>query len=189
MLADQAAKAALGRLGSKDNIVSTLYILKQIKGIRKAINLDANILKGKRSLTIRYLQLKSIHTCVGKHLKRIKAIEDKSCPQYLARVETAEHALLSCKAQRKERNKLFRSVIKKLDLDLESRNRPTQISLKQLFLRDMSSNLLQFLEDESVEQRGEREKSRRLDLWDLQLLDLGGREESSIEEEDLALFY
>lgn len=184
VLADQAAKAVLGRSGSKDNVVSTLYVLKQIKGTKKDIALDPNILKGKRSLTTRYLQLKSAHACVGKHLKRIKAIEDESCPWCPAQVETVEHALLSCKAWRKGRNKLLKSVAKKLDLDLESRNRPTQVSLDQLFLRDVSPNLLQFLEDESIGQRGEREKSRRLDLWDLQLLDPGGREESGVEEED-----
>jgi len=68
---------------------------------------------------------------------------------------------------RKGRNKLVREVARKLDLDLESRDRPTQLSLQQLFLRDVSSNLLQFLEDEAVGQRGEREKARMLDMWDI----------------------
>jgi ribonuclease HI len=129
VLADQAAKAALGKTGSKDNSVSILYAQGQIKGKRKEATLDPNILKGKRFLTSRYLQLKSTHACVGKHLKKIKAIEDSKCPWCPAQTETVEHALLSCRAWRKGRNKLVREVARKLDLDLESRDRPTQLSL------------------------------------------------------------
>ena len=88
------------------------------------------------------------------------------------------------RAWRKGRNRLIRKVARKLDLDLESRDRGTQLSLQHLFLRDVSSYLLQFLEDELVGQRGEREKARKLDMWDIQLLDPGGREQESIEEED-----
>ena len=142
------------------------------------------MLKGKRSLTSRYLQLKSTHVYVGKHLKKIKAIEDSKCPWCPVQTETVKHALLSCRVWRKGRNKLVREVARKLDLDLESRDRPTQLSLQQLFLRDVSSNLLQFLEDEPVGQRGEREKARMLDMWDIQLLDPGGRGERDTEEEE-----
>ena len=75
-------------------------------------------------------------------------------------------------------------MARKLDLDLESRESPTQLLLQQLFLRDVSSNLLQFLEDKLVGQRGEREKARMLDMWDIQLLDPGGRGERDTEEEE-----
>ena len=68
------------------------------------------------------------------------------------------------RAWRKGRNKLIRKVVRKLNLDLESRDRGTQLLLQQLFLRDVSSYLLQFLEDELVGQRGEREKARKLDM-------------------------
>jgi hypothetical protein len=35
-----------------------------------------------------------------------------------------------------------------------------------------------------VGQRGEREKARMLDMWDIQLLDPGGRGERDTEEEE-----
>ena len=72
---------------------------------RKAPSLA--LLRGKRLLAIRYLQLKSKHASIGSYLYRIKAIDSAACPNYKDPKETVEHALLHYRGWSQERKKLL----------------------------------------------------------------------------------
>ena len=72
-LADQEARAAAQNPTSRDSSISLQYIKNRIKEKYRLLSLNALITRGKRSLVVRYLQLKSGHAIIGSYLFRIKA--------------------------------------------------------------------------------------------------------------------
>jgi len=93
-LADQAAKeAALQSRG--DGIISLLYTKKRVQEKYKLELPNPLRLRSKRSLVVRYLQLKSGHATVGTYLQRIKAEDSAECWWCKERRQSTQHLFCS----------------------------------------------------------------------------------------------
>ena len=166
-LADQAAKEAV-QYTSRVDLISLLYTKKRIQKKYKLKPLNPLILRGKRSLVVRYLQLKLGHAIVETYLQRIKVEELAKCQWYSKRKQSLEHLLFSYKKQKEPR----KSLLKELEEYLGTY--PRKRHLKRLFLDMYIPEFLQFLQDTQVNIRGSnRVEENQVDIQDIQLLDLG----------------
>ena len=108
-LADQAVKEA-AQYTSRVNLISLLYTKKRIQKKYKLKPLNPLILRGKRSLVARYLQLKLGYAIVGTHLQRIKAEELAKCQQYKERQQSPKHLLFSYRKWKGPRKSLLKAL-------------------------------------------------------------------------------
>ena len=168
--ADQAAKKAVNYY-SRDNTISLLFVRKRIQEKYKLGPLNPLLLRGKRSLTTRYLQLQSGHACVGTYLQRINTEESTKCWWCKERKQSIQHLFLSCREWSEPRKKLLNALRKEKDsppvLGREE-------DLKWLFQDRLIPACLQFLKDIQVGMReGIRAEENQADTWDIHLLNPG----------------
>ena len=82
------------------------YSLRKGKGINRYLS------KSKKTLTARFLQLKSGHRAIGYFLHRIKVINSPECWWCSCLTQTPEHLWLDCYKWRREKDKLFSFLVK-----------------------------------------------------------------------------
>lgn len=83
------------------------YILQVKKKISKVLEHNA------KKYTLRYLQLKVRHIVVRSYLVRIKVTETPKCWQYGQAKQSVEHLYSKCQWQKKEKQKLLKTLYKK----------------------------------------------------------------------------
>ena len=123
---------------------------------RKGI--DHTLAKVSKSLTGRFLQLKTGHAVVGTYLYRIKAAEDESCGWCGATRQSTHHVLLKCRRWRRKRDVLKEALAK---VNINWSTGPGERWLADLMSMEKAViPLLEYLKNTEV---GRRERARERD--------------------------
>lgn len=121
-----------------------------------------------KSATARYLQLKSGHAVTGVHLFRMKKAQDTRCWWCGSRQQNVNHLMLKCRKWRRERESMLSTLASKKTKISARKNGQ---DLETLFGEASIEAVLRFIESTSVGKRVEAYDTRRVDGWDIGLLD------------------
>lgn len=175
-----AAKLAAAQQPKVMRSASLSYVTQSIKARWKpAMQISKVISSGRKSVTARYLQLKSGHAVTGVYLLRTKQAQDARCWWCNSSRQTIAHLLMECRRWKRERDVMLRDIHqKKIRI---SAQRDTS-DLQLLFDESAAEAVLQFLDHTAVGKRMEDREARDIDEWDIGRLD--GSEETSGEVEE-----
>lgn len=175
-----AAKLAAAQQPKLMRSASLSYVTQSIKARWKpAMQISKVISSGRKSVTARYLQLKSGHAVTGVYLLRTKQAQDARCWWCNSSRQTIAHLLMECRRWKRERDVMLRDMHqKKIRI---SAQRDTS-DLQLLFDESAAEAVLQFLDHTAVGKRMEDREARDIDEWDIGRLD--GSEETSGEVEE-----
>lgn len=148
---------------------SLAYVKQSIKSKWKpAAKISKAVNDGKKSVTARYLQLKSGHAVIGVHLLRIKKAQDARCWWCDSSRQTVGHLLMECRKWRRERETMLKGMQhKKIEMSLRR-----DASDLQLLLGDNAAEaVLGFLEHTAVGKRKDDTGAKLMDAWETDRLD------------------
>ena len=132
-----------------------------------ATKINKHIENAKKSVTARYLQLKSGHATVGVHLLRIERVQDARCWWCGHSRQTVAHLMLECRKWRRERDEMLRG----LNADkLTISSRRDRTDLEVLFTASAAAAVLRFIESTEVG-KNLTDGTNRYDSWDVDRLD------------------
>lgn len=123
---------------------------------------------GKKSVTARYLQLKSGHALTGEYLLKTKQAQDARCWWCNGSRQTVLHLLMECRKWRRERDVMLRDMHQKR-IRISARRDTSDLQL--LFGENAAEAVLRFLEHTAVGKRKEDREAKVIDEWDLDRLD------------------
>ena len=113
--------------------------------------IDHTLTKALKSLTERFLQLKTEHAIVRIYLYKIKAAEDESCEWCEATRQSTHHVLLKCRKWRRKKN-VLKKTLTKVNINWSTRSDEkwltNLISMKKAMIL-----LLEYLKNTKVERR------------------------------------
>lgn len=135
---------------------------------KRASKISKVISDGKKSVTARYLQLKSGHAITGEHLLKTKQAEDARCWWCNSSRQTVAHLLMECRKWRRERDVMLRDMHQK-KIKISARRDTSDLRL--LFGESAAEAVLRFLEHTAVGKRKEDREARVVDEWNMDRLD------------------
>jgi len=121
----------------------------------------------KKSATTQYLQLKSWHAVTGVHLLRMKKVRDNRCWWCGSRQQSVNHLMFKCRRWRERESMVSTLASKKVEISARMNGQ----DLKTLFGEASIETVLRFIESTSVGKRAEAYDARKIDEWDIELLD------------------
>lgn len=167
-VADNAAEQAARQQPREMRSASLSYVKQALKEKWKlATKINKHIENAKKSVTARYLQLKSGHAIVGVHLLRIERVQDARCWWCGHSRQTVAHLMLECRKWRRERDEMLRG----LNADkLTISSRRDRTDLEVLFTASAAAAVLRFIESTEVG-KNLTDGTNRYDSWDVDRLD------------------
>lgn len=167
--AEAAARRATRQQPRQMRSASLSYVQQSVKARwQQSPKLNKHIGDGNKSVTARYLQLKSGHAMTGVHLLRSKQSQDARCWWCTNSRQSVVHIMLKCRKWRREREKMIDALeAKKIKISTERNEQDLLI----LFDEPAVEMVLRFIEGTSVGKKRESGDVQRLDGWDVDLLD------------------
>ncbi|KAM0714649.1 hypothetical protein Q7P37_009947 [Cladosporium fusiforme] len=148
---------------------SLTYVVRSTEARWKpATRISKTIGEGKKSVTVRYLQLKSGHAVTGEYLLRTKQARDARRWWCNSSRQTVVHLLMECRKWRRERDVMLRDMHRK-KIRISARRDTSDLQL--LFGESAAEAVLRFLEHTAVGKRKEDREARVIDEWDMDRLD------------------
>jgi len=112
--------------------------------------LNRHIKDARKSVAVRYLQLKSGHAVTGAHLMRTGKVVDARCWWCKRSGQTVAHLFLECRKWRIERETMIRKLRDKEVATIETTGRR---NVKTLFEDNAVAEVLEFIEKTEVGKR------------------------------------
>jgi hypothetical protein len=110
-LADVTVNQAATQQPREMRLASILYVLECIKSKWKPLKkLNKHIDNNKKSVTARYLQLKSGYAVTRVHLLRTKRVQDAECWWCNNSRQSVTHLMLHCQRWRRERDTVLKEL-------------------------------------------------------------------------------
>jgi len=164
-----AAKLAATQQPKVMRSASLSYVVQSARARWKpATKTSKTISEGKKSVTARYLQLKSGHAVTGEYLLRTKQAQDARCWWCNSSRQTVAHLLMECRKWRKERGAMLKDMHEK-KIKISARRDTSDLQL--LFGESAAEAVLRFLDHTAVGKRKEDREARDIDEWDIERLD------------------
>lgn len=132
-----------------------------------AAKMSRLISDGKKSVTARYLQLKSGHAITGEYLLRTKQAQDARCWWCNSSKQIVLHLLMECRRWRRERDVMLRDMHRK-KIKISARRDTSDLQL--LFREGAAEAVLRSLDHTAVGKRKGDEEARVIDEWDMDRL-------------------
>jgi hypothetical protein len=170
VVAQRAAKQQPKEMRS----ASLSYVKQAAKGTWKpTTEFNKPIADAKKSVSARYLQLKSGHAVTGVHLLKIGKVQDAHCWWCTNSRQTVMHLMLRCRRWRRERD----TMLQKLRIRRTTAGEiQEQTHLETLFGEAATIGVLRFIESTDVGKRL-TDDTHKDDLWDVERLDSNGEGE------------
>lgn len=173
-----AARLAATQQPKAMRSASLSYVTQSNKARWKcASKISKSVNDGKKSVTARYLQLKSGHAITGEYLLRTKQAQDARCWWCNSSRQTVVHLLMECRKWRRERDVMLRDMHQK-KIKISARRDTSDLQL--LFCESAAEAVLRFLEHTAVGKRKEGREAKAIDEWGMDRLD--GSEGTTGEE-------
>jgi hypothetical protein len=170
LVAQRAAKQPSKAMRS----ASLSYVKQAIRNKWKPVTrLNRHIKDAKKSVSARYLQLKSGHAITGAHLMRIGKVTDARCWWCNRSEQTVAHLFLRCRKWRTERETMIRKLRAK---EVATRETTGLRNVRILFEDNAVVDVLEFIEKTEVGKKPV-DASEEADSWDIERLDRNGDEE------------
>lgn len=175
-----AARLAATRQPKALRSASLSYVTQSNKArCKRASKISKIISDGKKSVTARYLQLKSGHAITGEYLLRTKQAQDARCWWCNSSKQTVVHLLMECRKWRRERDVMLRDMHRK-KIKISARRDTSDLQL--LFGEGAAEAVLRFLERTAVGKRKEDREAGVIDEWDIDRIDGSeGMSEEAVE--------
>jgi ribonuclease HI len=171
-ISDIAAKRAARQQPREMRSASLSYVMKCVGNKwQRSKKLNKHIGNGKKSVTTRYLQLKSGHAVTGVHLLKIKRAQDTQCWWCDNSRQDVAHLMLHCRRWRRERDTMLKEL-QAAKIRISARKDGND--LQTLFGDDAVQMVLRFVEGTAVGRKSEADDVGRLDEWDIDQLDREG---------------
>jgi hypothetical protein len=173
--ANQAARRQPQQLRS----ASLSYVQQSVRETKPTVaKMNKYLGDSRKSVTARYLQLKSGHAVTGMHLFRMRRVQDSRCWWCGSRQQSVGHLMFQCRKWRRERKSMLNTLAsKKIEISTRMNGQDLQI----LFGEDGIETVLRFIESTAVGKRSGVCDTRRIDEWDIELLDRSSDEDWSEE--------
>jgi hypothetical protein len=167
-IANAAARRAAKQQPKEMRPASISYVKKAVETRwRPKAKVNDNMIKAKKSVAARYLQLKSGHAVTEAHLLRIGKVEDAQCWWCRKSDQTVAHLLLHCRKWRRQRDSMMRGLRARKVPISAMRDRA---DLETLFGEEATAEVLRFIENTEVGRPPVKEENRE-DYWDIEQLD------------------